>query len=61
MTHQIDFIVALWLLVAAGTALLAADKKQSIAWWSLVGLLFGPLALLAAAALPPVHRDASDA
>lgn len=59
MTHEVNFILALWLLVAAGTSLLAADKKRSIAHWAAAGLLFGPFALLAAAALPRGEDDAS--
>ncbi len=55
--EQIKFITSMWLLVAAGAALLGRDKGQSGIKWALLGLLSGPFALLAAAALPPRDRD----
>lgn len=62
LMEQIQFITSMWLLVAAGAALLGRDKGQSAIKWALLGLLTGPFALLGAAAIPPAegHKHQAD-
>lgn len=45
-------IVAVWLVSAALSAFLAQAKGRSAGGWFLVGFLFGPLGLIAAAGMP---------
>lgn len=41
-----------WIACAFFCWVLAGDKRYSAGWWFVLGILFGPLALLAAAGLP---------
>lgn len=48
---------ALWLMCGVFAAYLASQKRRSGAVWFFIGLLCGPIGLIAAAGVPSVERD----
>ncbi|RRV08766.1 hypothetical protein EGJ28_15965 [Stutzerimonas xanthomarina] len=51
------FIVTCWLIMAALCAAIAIAKGRSAMGWFLLGFLFGPLALLFAAAMSSARKS----
>lgn len=45
-------LIVIWVACGGFAAYLASEKSRSGAAWFLLGLLFGPLALIAAAGVP---------
>ena len=52
------WLIGMWALIVWATTITAAAKNRSSGWWFLHGLLFGLIALIAVAIMPPLpQRD----
>lgn len=49
------FLIGLWIACGAACASIARSKGRSVGAWAVAGVLFGLLALLFIAVLPPVE------
>lgn len=52
-------IFLLWVVCAGFSAFVAKQKNRDSVGWFFLGLLFGPIALLALAAIPPLDPPRS--
>lgn len=54
------FLPIIWLLCGFGALVVASGKGRSGCGFGILGFMFGPIGLLAAAIASPVHRDNTD-
>ena len=52
MSEFLLFIIGVWTILVAVTWKTAKGKKLNIYWWSIIGVLFGPIALFLAMKQP---------
>ena len=52
-------LAVIWVVCGGFAAYLASEKSRSGSVWFLLGLLFGPLGLIAAAGVPPASTSAA--